>query len=439
MRSWFLAGLTAALLLLGAGRADAAIVVSTYKPLGGQHWSALFSVAFDQDPAPIGEFTIYFAPDAFDHLALIASPGKWDSLVIQPDVALQSAGYLDAIPLNPADALVTGQTLVGFVVEFDFHGSGPPGRLPFDIVAADFSVVSSGYTSPVPEPSIAALFSLALGLLLLRRCRRAAGPVLAATAVVLMGCGGGDRPAEATESASSGRADALSAATTPAGTLPQVIGLTKVSETRVGRTLFDYVFKITLRNGSEPLTQVTARLLAAGPGSSIVDGDVAAGDLAADAVVTPADTITLRVDRSLPFDLAALAWKVIGSPDVDRVNGIAVPPVPDPVSNAATLDGIDVNANGLRDDIERKLAADFGAVPAEYAAAAVHARTLGAALVTPIETNLSAHLAVVSCTDAALLARLRAVTIATLDTPLRRKTYGEAFAGSLLSNERCVK
>lgn len=40
----------------------------------------------------------------------------------------------------------------------------------------------------------------------------------------------------------------------------------------------------------------------------------------------------------------------------ERINGIPVPPEPDPIANNATLVGIDTNGNGVRDDIERKLA-----------------------------------------------------------------------------------
>jgi hypothetical protein len=42
------------------------------------------------------------------------------------------------------------------------------------------------------------------------------------------------------------------------------------------------------------------------------------------------------------------------------INGIVVPLEPDPVANKATLAGIDTNNNGVRDDVERKIAnADY--------------------------------------------------------------------------------
>jgi hypothetical protein len=44
------------------------------------------------------------------------------------------------------------------------------------------------------------------------------------------------------------------------------------------------------------------------------------------------------------------------SANTEIINGIAVPPEPDPVQNNATIAGVDVNGNGVRDDIEREIA-----------------------------------------------------------------------------------
>jgi len=42
------------------------------------------------------------------------------------------------------------------------------------------------------------------------------------------------------------------------------------------------------------------------------------------------------------------------------INGVTVPPEPDPELNNATLAGVDVNENGVRDDVERWLTVKFG-------------------------------------------------------------------------------
>lgn len=41
---------------------------------------------------------------------------------------------------------------------------------------------------------------------------------------------------------------------------------------------------------------------------------------------------------------------------MEVINGIAVPPEPDPIKNEATIQGVDVNTNGVRDDVEREIA-----------------------------------------------------------------------------------
>jgi hypothetical protein len=45
-----------------------------------------------------------------------------------------------------------------------------------------------------------------------------------------------------------------------------------------------------------------------------------------------------------------------GGSSTTTINGISVPPEPDPVANNATLAGVDSNNNGVRDDAERKIA-----------------------------------------------------------------------------------
>ena len=44
------------------------------------------------------------------------------------------------------------------------------------------------------------------------------------------------------------------------------------------------------------------------------------------------------------------------APKMEVINGITVPPEPAPSINNATLAGVDVNNNGVRDDIERLVA-----------------------------------------------------------------------------------
>ncbi len=126
-------------------------------------------------------------------------------------------------------------------------------------------------------------------------------------------------------------------------------------------------------------------------------------------------------------------------PAAETVNGIAVPPTPDPVQNAATVAGVDTDRNGVRDDIDRLLARDFAASSATpHAVALRHAKTQQAALIDPTKPNVDAHLEGIRCTtDAVRLQELSRLTRAALDTPDRRRAYGHAFAGALMIDGAC--
>ena len=124
---------------------------------------------------------------------------------------------------------------------------------------------------------------------------------------------------------------------------------------------------------------------------------------------------------------------------VEKINGIAVPPLPDATTNQATLSGVDSNNNGIRDDIDRLIAKEFGANPENYAEAANYARTEQAAITSPSPETVSQHIDLMRCIeDNQKLDELKKITIATMDTGARRAAYGNAFAGVVISSEGCA-
>lgn len=163
----------AALLLTLSFAAHAGKVDSTYTSLGGNQWSVAFTVTNTGEPAPVSEFTVYFAEGLFANLSVTGSPATWDSIVIQPDGGLPADGFFDALVLDQADALDNGESQSGFSMTFDFLGTGAPGALPFDFLDANFTVIASGRTTlpdgggggTVPEPATWVLVILA-GVLL---------------------------------------------------------------------------------------------------------------------------------------------------------------------------------------------------------------------------------------------------------------------------------
>ncbi len=87
-----------------------------------------------------------------------------------------------------------------------------------------------------------------------------------------------------------------------------VVSLTKVSETRIGRFDYDTVYKVNFQNGDQALASASETLISASKGTTIIDGVVQIGAVAANAQVVSNDTITLRQNRSLPFNPAEMVW-----------------------------------------------------------------------------------------------------------------------------------
>ena len=135
----------------------------------------------------------------------------------------------------------------------------------------------------------------------------------------LASCGGGTEavPGETTVASSKMLSAVTEAAAVSVVTGANVIALTKISETRISRTVYDYVFKVSIQNGPIPQTRVLATLTAVGSGTTIVDGTAFVGDMSAGGIVSSPDTITLRHDRAFTFDTSALVWKIVGTADTN--------------------------------------------------------------------------------------------------------------------------
>lgn len=125
------------------------------------------------------------------------------------------------------------------------------------------------------------------------------------------------------------------------------------------------------------------------------------------------------------------------APD-EKINGISVPPVPDSTANSTTISGVDSNGNGIRDDVDRVLATEFGQSAAAYQEAVSYARTQQAALTLQTPTAIENHIALLRCVrDPKKLEELQKITLATLDAPIRKRAYATTFAGVLISKRGC--
>ena len=97
---------------------------------------------------------------------------------------------------------------------------------------------------------------------------------------------------------------------------------TLVSQVRVSRTAYDYTYKADLTNTGGPVTNVSAALASASPATTIIDGDLNFGDISANSSVTSSDTFTIRQDRTVPFDAAALVWNITAEPVIFTVSNL---------------------------------------------------------------------------------------------------------------------
>jgi hypothetical protein len=133
----------------------------------------------------------------------------------------------------------------------------------------------------------------------------------AATLVLLLqGCGGGSQHSANTAQFSERRAIALSSNAVAAGSpILEVTRIEKIGETRIGRTVYDYTFKISVANRARTNARgVTIHLTDVGAGSTIIDGAVAIDIVRATGSASPDDTLTIRHDRAKPFDAKAFKW-----------------------------------------------------------------------------------------------------------------------------------
>ena len=132
------------------------------------------------EPSPNGaqqRFTIFFD---FNLCTLPQDPppfvnADFNLLTIQPDLALHSNGFYDALALrsNPSFA-------DPFKLRFVRLGTSgtTPGAQPCAIYNADFSTQSQGQTTNVPEPSALTLLLAAIATLDSRRRKRTPSPLV---------------------------------------------------------------------------------------------------------------------------------------------------------------------------------------------------------------------------------------------------------------------
>lgn len=167
-------------LLLPLPAANATIINYSATALGGTHWRFDYSIHNDTLGKELDEFTIFFDENLFANLSNATGPSGWDLLLIQPDTAIPSAGFIDG--LMTGGGIAIGEILGSFSLTFDYLGSGSPGSQQFSIVdPTSFNELDRGMTrlsSPpgvLPLPDTLPLMLTGLGALAYWRQRRDGG------------------------------------------------------------------------------------------------------------------------------------------------------------------------------------------------------------------------------------------------------------------------
>ncbi|MGK5045807.1 hypothetical protein ACQ4WP_07900 [Janthinobacterium sp. GB4P2] len=300
-----------ALLLCAMSAAHSSSIGYTATSLGGTQWRYDYTVSNTTLAIPIEEFTLFFSVGQYANLHNVSTAPGWDVLLVQPDVAIPASGYLDALAL--AGGIVPGATATGFSVTFDYLGAGSPGAQLFSILdPVSFIELETGITQPaaVALPSTPwLLLAGVLAIACLRRRQLATAALATTLALGLCACGGPGDPTQPPAPKAMLAATATTSTTAQAAGDFEVTQLEKVAEQRVSRTVWDYTYRVHIRNNSRAAaSNVQAVLTSAPEGSSIIDGEVLAGSIDAGATVTPDDTIILRIERNIAFQSAALAW-----------------------------------------------------------------------------------------------------------------------------------
>ena len=83
-----------------------------------------------------------------------------------------------------------------------------------------------------------------------------------------------------------------------------------VTETRITRTVFEYVMRAKLTNPGPAAAAISATVTSSSPKTVIVQNTLTFGNVGAATTADSTGTFTLRHDRTVPFDPAVLHWTI---------------------------------------------------------------------------------------------------------------------------------
>ncbi len=117
----------------------------------------------------------------------------------------------------------------------------------------------------------------------------------------------------------------------------------------------------------------------------------------------------------------------------ETINGVVVPPEPPADLNNATLAGFDTNGNGVRDDVERRIAGAALKLGTKVSTVRSFAKAEQLLLSSPSEEVRDAYMQFIVCmvdNDQATAADVDPFTYSLLNTPQRNEAYSLILAGA---------
>jgi len=155
------------ILLLSLTSSNASTIIYDVANVSGNTWEYTYTLNNDMLSVDIEEFTIWFDVDLFENLAVGTTPADWDPLVIDPDPDLPpdgDDGFYDALTL--ISGIAPGDSLGGFIVQFDYLGTGTPGNQYFQVInPKTFATIDDGFTQSAVVPIPAAIWLFGTGLI----------------------------------------------------------------------------------------------------------------------------------------------------------------------------------------------------------------------------------------------------------------------------------
>ena len=84
-----------------------------------------------------------------------------------------------------------------------------------------------------------------------------------------------------------------------------------VSERRIDRTHFEYVMNAAIINAGAAVQGVAAKVVSSSPATVVIEDTLIFGTVPTQTRIPSINTFTIRHDRSVPFDPAALQWTIL--------------------------------------------------------------------------------------------------------------------------------